>query len=424
MINSKVYSPVCSPVCSPVHGSVLGHFPLSLVAASIKRYYTSLDSVLQNYWEVEKPLILAKGDFIDITYLAPSAILSGTQYFCAGSVSETGMQMGMGSSGNFAHSTSNTIALDGVLLAPASPYPVDGKFHTLRFTNTSSITRLIGLIGKGRYGYHYNGILAAVVANIGGVTQTFPLSKGKGSINDTEYTLDNTFGAERATVTASVTITGAYTETMLTGSLPISIGGLYAYEYKLVSAPIGGKCRIRSLQGSGGEYAAIGSTILGHGIADNTSIRIQGSIAGDYTLELVSVKEVIGNAITRYAVIDDNVNKMTLVDGKWYGPNLWLTGDVIADGSENGAYSIIQFSGNSVVESSTYHLSYNCTVTFGRLQIICGNTGESYRPADSGDVDYTQTAILGTSLKVRNLVSNSVGAFTKISVKRIIEVAP
>ncbi len=285
------------------------------------RYFTLLDSVLNNYWEFASTLVFANADSFKGEFLAPTATISSNEVITDGDNTGDPALLELDSDGTYNIGANMSVTVGGVAITSASSYPTDGKLYKYEITFTGA--GRIKYLGKSESGStsFYDGILANPVSTISGTTQTFTLGNSYEQ-GDIEYNAENTFGAELVEPNSTVTITSDYGIGTLPDSEPITLGSLYEYTYKLVSAPSGGTCRLRSIQGSTGAYASVGDTLSGVGISDNITVSLQGSITGDYTLELTSVREVQGNDVTRHLVPSTNIEQYTLTDGSWIGDEL------------------------------------------------------------------------------------------------------
>ena len=294
------------PMISSIISSVIGDDD------SIKRNFTQLTAALGTYWEFADTVEFQSGDTFKMLALMPSVATSGTEYLTDGAGVAERAYIFLKSTGQIEYNNAaiGELKVDSVVVANNGNYPVDGKLHELEITlNNPCDLRFLGI--RFNKVTPFTGIIASPVSTISGQAQTFTLGNGVG--DDTEYNAENTFGAELvASPTQTVNISSNFASATLTDSSPIVIGSLYEYQYKLLSTSNGGVCRLRSLQGTGGSYANVGETLSGLGTADGTGIILQGSVAGDYTLSLVSVKEVLGNAITRVNVPDASIEKFQL----------------------------------------------------------------------------------------------------------------
>ncbi len=285
------------------------------------RYFTLLDSVLNNYWEFANTLVFANADSFKGEFLAPTATISSNEVITDGDNTGDPALLELDSDGTYNIGANMSVTVGGVAITSASSYPTDGKLYKYEITFTGA--GRIKYLGKSESGStsFYDGILANPVSTISGTTQTFTLGNSYEQ-GDIEYNAENTFGAELVEPNSTVTITSDYGIGTLPDSEPITLGSLYEYTYKLVSAPSGGTCRLRSIQGPMGYYASVGDTLSGVGISDNITVSLQGSIAGDYALELTSVREVQGNAVTRYLVPSTNIEQYQLSNDKTQWDNI------------------------------------------------------------------------------------------------------
>ncbi len=302
-----------TPMITPMVTSMFGD-------GATTRYFTLLDSVLENYWEFANTLEFNAGDTFELEFLAPTATSSDAAYLFDNSTSSDRSYLYLRDGDYTFDAASMTLTIDGVATASGSAHATDGKLHKAKVTYTS-LAKIAVLGGRYSLSSFYDGILANPVSTISGSTQTFTLGNSYEQ-GDIEYNAENTFGDELVEPNSIVTIASDYGIATLPDSEPVTIGSLYEYTYKLTSAPSGGTCRLRSIQGSTGVYASVGDTLSGIGISDNITVSLQGSIAGDYTLELASVREVQGNAVTRYLVPSTNIEQYTLTDDSWIGDEL------------------------------------------------------------------------------------------------------
>ncbi len=286
------------------------------------RNFTLLDSVLNNYWEFANTLTLQIGDTFEFEYLAGTELSTERQYLTDGEDDSTRAWFIIETNGlfNFQYGTQMDIYVDGSQITSTDSAPLDGKLHKVRIEPLEEITIDYLGVRKDSTSF-YDGILADPVSTVSGSTQTFTLGNSYEQ-GDIEYNAENTFGDELVDPDSTVTIASDYGIATLHDSEPVTIGSLYEYTYKLSSAPSGGTCRLRSIQGSAGEYASVGDTLSGIGISDNITVSLQGSIAGDYTLELASVREVQGNAVTRYLVPSTNIEQYQLSNDEMQWDNI------------------------------------------------------------------------------------------------------
>lgn len=123
-------------------------------------------------------------------------------------------------------------------------------------------------------------------------------------------------------VQATVSIPNAYNTLTIPNSDPIEIGDCYLYKFKLVSCPVGASARMRSLNGSSGGYISEGGIAETVGVADATAITLQGSIAGDYVVEMLEVREIPNALILQSPsanIADDFEPMVQKPSGEWEG---------------------------------------------------------------------------------------------------------
>lgn len=184
MIHSKVFS----PVCTPVHSSVLGHFPLSILQKAISRYFTTFDSVLQNYYVIANTIKLAQGGFFEFEFTAPTSPVIDKEYLTDGDnvIPAQRGWLQLNTTGNWNYSQAKfDLLINGVIANNGTPYPKDGKQYTA--TMLAKVDIDIKFLGsKYTNTEGFNGEIAKPKSNNNGVTTTFKLDKGVGEANDVE----------------------------------------------------------------------------------------------------------------------------------------------------------------------------------------------------------------------------------------------
>jgi len=421
--------------------------------AIVSRFYTTLDSVLQNYWKFEKTLKGQVGDKFKFKFLAPNAVVTSSHYVTDGDnvIPNNRAYVVLQTDGTYLMANNITVEVDGVTVDTNSAYPVDGKFHEIEYTLTAPAD-IKYLSCRYSVASFYSGMFADFEATLSGVTQTYPLSKGKGSANDTEYNLENAFGADLATVSPAVidadwievdkrnyTVDG--TSIALSHiSFPntLSLGKMFEINVRVYDY-VSGLFRVGGANGASPTLEKNGYLSWLYTPEQYETLKMQSVLAGgEFKIEIVSIREVSGNAITRVAVKDDNVNEMTLIDGVWIGQELVVNGNFTTDSdwSKGTGWAIgggvADFSGGTQFSVLSQALPNTArSITTFDLVSITGHSSQSMRVTASDTIFYGTNDALGTKTLIgtgsvlqfqsRDAVSTMV--VDNVSVKRIIEVA-
>ncbi len=169
-----------TPMITPMVTSMFGD------DSATTRYFTLLDSVLENYWEFASTLTLQVGDTFEFEYLAGTELSTERQYLTDGEDDSTRAWFIIETNGlfNFQYGTQVDIYVDGSQITSTDSAPLDGKLHKVRMEPLEEITIDYLGVRKDSTSF-YDGILANPVSTVSGSTQTFTLGNSY-SQGDTE----------------------------------------------------------------------------------------------------------------------------------------------------------------------------------------------------------------------------------------------
>lgn len=151
--------------------------------SAITRYFAEFDSVQQSHGVYANTLVFQAGDTFEFDFLAPTGVVSSSQYFTDGDdvISANRTWFALANTGNYTTASGFTFEVDGVTKVSGDAYPVDGRLHTIKYTFTTDRDIKFLSVRFNASGY-YNGILANAVATIGGVTTSNPIGLATGNV--------------------------------------------------------------------------------------------------------------------------------------------------------------------------------------------------------------------------------------------------
>lgn len=144
---------------------------------------------------------------------------------------------------------------------------------------------------------------------------------------------------------STINIPTNYASEVIPESEPVEVGKVYYFKLKLVSGPSGGAARLRSVQGSSGDYVWVGGTLEGVSVCEGTAITLQASVAGDYVFETIEVREIPNALILQSPSAnsaDDFEPMVQRPDGHWVG-----TENLISNGKFSNGFTDWQQTGDA-----------------------------------------------------------------------------
>ncbi len=231
-------------------------------------------------------------------------------------------------------------------------------------------------------------------------------------------------GPELSEPSVVVTIPSVFGQGVLPNSDPVVTGVTYLYTFKFIAGPTA-NCiaRMRTFGTGTTQYASIGDTFTSSGKAISTAIKLQGSVAGDYELSLVSVKRADGyaDAINIKAINTKYYEEQD--DGSLLSGNIWTKGDAVSDGLD-GLWNNVETDA-ILLKGASYKVNFDSVgFTSGQMQMVLGATADS---SDMVDHNATFSLELGpvtsTLARVRTafVQPNAGASFTNISIRHILE---
>ncbi len=381
-----------TPMITPMVTSMFGD------GGATTRYFTLLDSVLENYWEFASTLTLQVGDTFEFEYLAGTELSTERQYLTDGEDDSTRAWFIIETNGlfNFQYGTQMDIYVDDSQITSTDSAPLDGKLHKVRIEPLEEITIDYLGVRKDSTSF-YDGILADPVSTISGSTQTFTLGNSYEQ-GDIEYSAENTFGSElvdNGDFTdyggASHSIAGNEVTVNADGgtnngvqqSFTTVVGEVYSITSD-VNAVIGsGKVLVGNAVGSGGVknvtvnsgYQHINTTFTATATTTFVSLQTGGGTSDQSKYTSTSIREIQGNAITRYLVPSTNIEQYTLTDGVWVGDDTFDP----SSASAYGESTILSSNDYDIISSSGVNSGINFVDEFvvGEVYVVAGELYDS-----------------------------------------------
>ncbi|MCP4323186.1 MAG: hypothetical protein GY787_15340, partial [Alteromonadales bacterium] len=352
-----------TPMITPMVTSMFGD------DGATTRYFTLLDSVLNNYWEFASTLTHQSGDTFEFEFLAPTAASANTAYLLDNSTSSDRSYLYLRDGFYIFNGASMVLTIDGVATVSGESHATDGKLHKAKITYTA-LAKVALLGGRYTLDSFYDGILANPVSTISGSTQTFTLGNSYEQ-GDTEYSAENTFGSELV-VNGDFETDSDWTKengtTIVGGELVLNTSATYAtlasqavsfstdtaFMLEItVSGYVSGAINVR--QGTSGSNNILEVTgdgtyyALFTGVNSSPLTIRSGGGSTQANINNISIREVQGNAITRYLVPSTNIEQYTLTDGVWVGDDTFDPSSASAYGEStilsSNDYDIISSSG-------------------------------------------------------------------------------
>jgi len=411
---------VLKSVLRDVKSSVLRS--ILLADDAITRFFTTLVASGSMHYTIPTVTLTGNFDFsIDFyqTSSGTQVLIGGTDGFIA-VLSNKGIQINISglnissATGLFVLNEFNSLRVfgDGVTLQAE----LNGvQIISDTYTGSSDFTVIGATFALSAF---FDGILANVAFN---GERLYPLDENFGETPVVKNSLA-VLGPQLVTSSTTVTIPSNFSQVVIPGSGTLSTGESYLFTYRVDSTPVGGGARLRSIQGSGGLYISAGQTVSGVGTADASTITIQGNIAGEYSLTLLSVEQAPGYGT---AVNISESDLFTLQNnGDYLGVELWTVGDTVSTGSE-GANTTVKSAGNVLTIGDIYRSTWESVgFTAGGMQYKYG-TASGISVTTNASHTEDEEAIVTTELRVRNTLSqaNAGASFIKQSTKRLLESA-
>jgi len=236
-------------------------------------------------------------------------------------------------------------------------------------------------------------------------------------------------GGELAPSTATISMPSQYASVAIPNSGSLVAGKKYLYSMRVVSAPEGSACRLRSMGTSNNLYSSVGGRAYGIGTADAGSITLQGSIVGEYVIDELSVREIPSGYPYALAVniTEDEAEQFTKVDdgANWLGEERWAYGDVNFS-TNDPAWAYKPSVDTSLTVGETYKGSFVLSNTSGDagVDMVSGtiNVSGGFKNED-GTYDGIFTASQTNNRMRKNGSPTIVTDVSNISVKRLIPIA-
>jgi len=467
-------SSIIKPIITPIIRTIINPDILDL-----SRYFSTLDPVLNSYYELASPITFT-GDFeVEVEFATVAAngymINGDTDLKYALRVISGNLWWLVGDGSSWQKQIDTTITVNDGLLHKATTVKegstlkilLDGV-EVVNVTDGDSVTPDIMFIGSSHTPSNFfDGIIANPIftdkSGAEDIVTEFTLGNATGDI---EYSKGNTFGGE-------VIVNGDFatdSDWTLQGGSTISgdklilnsTSGYAPLATQTVSFPSGQGFRlqfevtnysegtINVRQGEAGSGNIIAVTSNGTyeaafaGIAAGTLAFRSSSGNTVADIEVISVKEIQGNALTYINIPDSNREQYTLTDDGWLGHNELVAQPIdlasnwidVAGGSNIGVNTWDTVSTGGVrtgdigLTGLSLQLKYSVFADTSDILIKDSSTGQSADPniasvtaGTTGEATINYTATLGgIYLRSPNITNGN--TMNTMSVKRVIEVAP